>query len=240
MMGKTHAAGGAVFALGGYILLKENSYLVADIAPALQLAIIYPFAMWASKAPDLDHHKDSIPMRDPISIAVNKGLHIFNKPAKQFEDNNGIFKKKSLTGKLLNTLACKHRAWQTHSEVTAMLLGYTFYKVMQMPVNTQNTLILLIMTGLILGFISHIVLDMMTKAGIPTVIGRILSSFTPLNIRNIRIVPNSSIFATDTYYEKVVRWLLTTLSTFLLIYIIFDMFGINIITEITVILQQVI
>lgn len=226
MLGKTHRMGGAVAALGGYTLLKHNGHLVSDIAPLIQLAVIYPFAMWGSIAPDLDHHADSIPAKDPVSKLVHKVLHAFNKPADKIDDTLGLFKHKtSPFQKLIKALKCTHRAWQTHSEVTAILLWYIYMYVVGQPTSVENTVVTLVLTGLILGILSHIVLDMFTTAGVPTVLGRVFSKVLPFNIRNIRLVPKSSIFATGTLYETYVYRLLSFTATALLIYIIFEQFG---------------
>lgn len=226
MLGKTHRAGGAVAALGGYIILKDKGYLVQDITPVVQLAVMYPFAMWASIAPDLDHHADIIPAKDPISKGFNWVLHIFNEPAKKVDAAVGMFtRKKTMFQKMISALACKHRSWQTHSDLTIATMFYLYWRILRLPPTVENTVITLVMTGLILGFISHIVLDMMTTAGIPTVIGRTISKVLPFNIRNLRIVPKTSMFGTDTPYENYVRKLLTFISMVLLLYIVIDIFG---------------
>lgn len=61
-MGKTHAKGGQVAALGGYLWLQNSGVMSQVPVPGyVGLLIIYPFAVWASTAPDLDHGKNSAP-----------------------------------------------------------------------------------------------------------------------------------------------------------------------------------
>lgn len=227
MMGKTHSVGGIVSVLGGYLVLKTNGYLVNDVSPILQLAVMYPFAIWSSTAPDLDHHADSSPAKDPVSKLINRGLHIFNKPTEVIDNTMGIFtSKKTFPQKLVTSLACKHRSWQTHSEVPILLMYLLLAKVLTLPLSIENTILTLIVMGIALGFMSHIFLDMLTMAGIPTVIGRCISSIVPfINIRNIRLVPKSHTFATDTPYESYVRKFLNVTAMGLLIVIIIEELG---------------
>lgn len=76
MMGKTHAKGGQVAALGGYLWLQNSGVMSQVPVPGyVGLLIIYPFAVWASTAPDLDHGKNSTPSHDVVSKAIWYVLH---------------------------------------------------------------------------------------------------------------------------------------------------------------------
>ena len=108
MQGKTHRIGGVLCAATGYVLLSSKGLLLKDVNPLLQLAVMYPFAIYGSVMPDLDHHWESAPVRDPVSWGINKVLHLANG--------------KSNIAKPLKLFDAKHRSWQTHSDIFLILL----------------------------------------------------------------------------------------------------------------------
>lgn len=104
--------------------------------------------------------------------------------------------------KLLHLTDPKHRSWQTHSLMVTggfcllmaslVNLGYVLYG------NTITVLLLRLMViGLTVGILSHLVLDVLTTAGIYVIPGM-----------KLRLVPKSSMFATGTKWEDIIFKLL--------------------------------
>lgn len=191
MEGKTHRLGGVLCVFAGYRLLESKGLLVNDVNPLLQLAVMYPFAIYGSVFSDLDHHWQSAPAKDPVSFAVNKVLHI----------SSGI-KCKSPVVSLFNA---KHRSWQTHSDLFLAVLIAIFYFVLRGSPSGYNEVVLkMVMTGFILGVISHLILDSLTPAGIWSIL---LSAIKGKKVM-IHLVPKSKFFATGGQWEKLVRWVI--------------------------------
>lgn len=168
MQGNTHRMGGVCAALGAYIIADNNGLLLTGVTPALQLAVIYPFSMWSSTASDLDHHKGSIPSRDPASMLIYHALHLGKKPAEMLEKRPGG--KKTFAYKFFNLFNAKHRAWQTHSDLAlAVIIGtlwLTVYSQWAIFSGTDASIAALILTGIACGLVAHIVLDGITPEGI--------------------------------------------------------------------------
>lgn len=198
MTGKTHRLGGVVVCLGGYMALQSNNMLLPNVDPILQLAVIYPFAIYGSTVSDLDHHWQSAPSKDPISWIINKLLHIAPKSRNTFVN-------------------AKHRSWQTHSDLFLFLMilaGIILF-------NTSTTgfdqaLIRLIFTGLIFGIISHLILDMLTPQGIWSIL--LVGIKKLFGVRGMPVkldlVPDTSFFSTDGPWEhgvRIVLWLVSFL-----------------------------
>lgn len=111
MMDKTHAKGGQVAALGGYLWLQNSGVMSQVPVPGyVGLLIIYPFAVRASTAPDLDHGKNSTPSHDVVGKAIWYVLHATTNLRKGMRP-------KGLVYSVLGLFDCKHRSWQTHSEI---------------------------------------------------------------------------------------------------------------------------
>jgi hypothetical protein len=53
MLGRTHRAGGVVFMLVGFEVLRQKGLLLPDINPLIQLAVMYPVSQYGSTLPDL-------------------------------------------------------------------------------------------------------------------------------------------------------------------------------------------
>jgi membrane-bound metal-dependent hydrolase YbcI (DUF457 family) len=157
----------------GFEYLRSQGMLMTDVAPWMQLAIMYPAASWGSTAPDLDHHLNSVKEQTPFNLVVHKILHTVTKP--------------------------KHRAWQTHSILPTCLLPLALIAVMLLvDVSAlgvfETTIIQLVLVGATAGFLSHIILDALTTAGVyllPKV--------------KLRLVPKKSFFATGTKWESFIR-----------------------------------
>ena len=184
MQGKTHRIGGVLCALTGYTILQSSGNLLPNVEPLVQLAVIYPFAVYGSVVSDLDHNWNSAPSKDPVSWCINKVLHL----------TTGIRQKTKKTNPLFSIFDAKHRSWQTHSDLFLLLfilLGFIVGLCGGGVADANGTVLKLISLGLILGVISHLILDALTPEGIwcigLTAIRRKKVSF--------RLVPKSKFFA---------------------------------------------
>lgn len=216
MEGQTHRVGGVVATLGGYLILKEKGMLIEGVTPLLQLAVMYPFGIVGSVASDQDHHTDSAPLKDVVSMSFCRLLHLTTK-----------MRKASRIDKLAPPLSwfdARHRSWQTHSDLAlALVLGILIW-VMRTSFFTGADAIIfrLIATGFLLGLISHLVLDMLTPGGVHSLLGMSLRKFgvkkAPVKLR---LVPKSEFFATSGTWEKIVRRVLWLIAIILLLYIVY-------------------
>ena len=207
MQGNTHRIGGVLCCLGGYTLLNQRGMLLADVNPLIQLAVMYPFAVYGSVLPDLDHSWHSSPCVDVVSYGINKVLHLTTPIVKRTNDN-------SLIMSLFNA---KHRSWQTHSDLFLVLMIFGSNWLLGIDVTTADLAILrLISIGLILGVVSHLILDMLTPEGVWSVFKCTLRTVTKYKkVKNkISFVPNTSFFRTGGSWESLVRrilWLMCIL-----------------------------
>lgn len=190
MMYATHKAGGALFALVGFELLRSNQLLIPDLEPWVQLIMLYPAASFGSTYPDLDHHWGSVKEKTPFNFLVHKVIHL-SKP--------------------------KHRSWQTHcilltiAELAVLFsLIYALTVIPQAVLSTTAIAIIrLLVMGFGLGVFSHLFLDAFTTQGVHLIPGVM-----------VRLVPKSKTFSTDTPYETVWRVLLYILTALMLIWVI--------------------
>lgn len=151
MIGKTHRAGGTVFAVVGFEAMRHNGMLIPDVNPLLQLAVMYPVAQWSSTLPDLDHHWGSVGGKSPVNWVVHKFLHL-SRP--------------------------KHRSWQTHSILVSggfLFLLYTLVMLGNQLWDGASSLdwivARMLMVGFILGYTSHLFLDAINPSGIHLIPG---------------------------------------------------------------------
>lgn len=220
----THRAGGLLVSVIGFAWLRYNNLLLQDVNPVMQWAVIYPFTLWGSVASDLDHHPQACPVKDYPSRAVNTVLHI-TKPLQKFLDNHLKPKdrKRSLVYKLSELFYAKHRSWQTHSDLTVVALLY-FLHVLKTEGFPQFgavdlAILTLVFTGITMGVLAHLVLDMLTNDGIWFVSLVILNKlinlvFPRFKFRHkISLVPNKPYYAGDGVWENKVRKLLGKLTT---------------------------
>lgn len=124
---------------------------------------------------EIDHHWGSVKEKTPFNFAVHKLLHLSNP---------------------------HHRSWQTHSLLVTGGACFLLWSLVNFWValygNTFTLVFLrLCSIGLIVGVLSHLILDVLTTAGIHTIPGK-----------KIRLVPKSSTFATGTKWEGIVFKLL--------------------------------
>lgn len=210
MTGKTHRVGGMLCCLAGYSLLESKGMLIDNVDPLLQLTVMYPFAIYGSVVSDLDHNWNSAPSKDIVSFCINKILHL----------TTGI-KKKSKS--VLNLFDAKHRSWQTHSDLFLVLIIMLSHYLLNLNIGSVNTVVLkLVSTGLLLGIISHLLLDMITPEGIwcipSTIVANTLKVKTP---KKIHLVPKTKFFATGGKWEELVRKILWVICFILFIRILY-------------------
>lgn len=225
MQGKTHRLGGVNAALGGYLALHHTGMTLPDVSLLVQLAVVYPFAMYGATASDLDHHIGSIPSRDPVSILAHKALHITTPYRKRYKNVKKV--RESFPYKLAGLFDARHRSWQTHSEFSMVfsigVLWYTCFSENAIFHGIDAIILALIMAGLNLGLMAHIFLDGITPEGIHLVTGMLVNGVVGKKVlpEKIKVVPNNSWFATGNQWEAIWCKLLTISAYLMLFYIIY-------------------
>lgn len=235
MTGKTHRAGGMLCTVIGFSILQDKGFLLQDVNEGLQWLVMYPFCMWGSVASDLDHHWDSCPVRDYPSWLINKALHI-TKPLKDGMDNTMSEgqKKKSLAYKFADCFCASHRSWQTHSDLTVVVLIYLLSAVMQGKFNFLSVadipILTLILMGLTLGVLTHLILDVLTPEGIwlmgLVLLEKVLRLFNPrISIpKKLHLVPHAKIFATGEAWESFIQKVLKIATVLSLVWFFLNTF----------------
>lgn len=206
--------GGIAFGLGGYIVLRNNGMLLDGVSPWVQLVGMYPFAVYGSKIIDNDHNPQSAPCKDIVGVGINRLLHLTTKTRQ--------LTKKDLKPPM-NWFDAKHRSWQTHSTALLYILLAVLWVLINSVVVVDVILLRLFLTGLVLGVLSHLVLDLLTPEGIWSLSGVLENAFgvkTGLP-KKINLVPNSKFFSTGGTFESIVRLLLWVISWLLLMYVIY-------------------
>lgn len=222
MTSKTHKAGGALCTVIGMQLLAKNNLNLEGINPIIQFLVIYPFALWGCTAPDLDHDWSVVADKNPVNYGINKILHIFN-PV--YDKHEAI---KDLTGlgiskgkvRILKGLSARHRSWQTHSDLTvALILGllYVVTRGIWLAKDMSGldiSILILIITGVLIGQLSHLILDMLTTKGVTSVLAtaikfaimKVIGKTTKdAKVVKLRLVPKSEVFVTGGSYEDFVH-----------------------------------
>ena len=210
MEGKTHRVGGVLGVVAGYLVMSNKGLLLEDVNPILQLAVMYPFAIYGSVVPDLDHNWNSAPVKDPISWGINKILHLTTGKISP-NHRNGF--------NPLSIFNAKHRSWQTHSlEFLIILIGIVYYAG-TIGISIDSIILRLILNGFTLGVISHLILDALTPDGILVAIPTIISGSKV----TISLVPKSGIFVTGGPWERLVRTVMWVIVIVLFMYIAYLM-----------------
>lgn len=232
MTGETHKAGGMLCAVTGFLILRHNGLLLSNVNEFVQLAVMYPFAMWGSVASDLDHHWDSCPSKDPPSWAINKLLHITTPYYKRLDSllPSGA-KKHNLNYNIAKLFSANHRSWQTHSDLTLVGIGFLLWSIISGRFSSDFTsvdlcILSLILCGIALGFIMHFILDMLTPEGVWFTVGvcinKLLSKLFKREIKllpeKLHFVPKLRIFATGSAWETFVRRVLRVATYIVLAY----------------------
>lgn len=222
MTGKTHKAGGALCALVGMQVLSRNQLFVKDVSPIIQFLISYPYTLWSCTAVDLDHAWSSVGDKNPVNYAINRILHVFNPILESYDKvvkTTGLLKISKRKYSLIKLLAVKHRSWQTHSDLTLALLFVLLRNVVDAnsifsKVSIYDVKILTIcLTGIIIGSISHLILDIITTEGIPSIILTVIKhlyykirrkKIKEIEFVNLSIVPKNGKFSVADTYEEIV------------------------------------
>lgn len=232
MEGKSHFIGGSVGVMVGYIYLSKQGMLVSDINPVLQACIMYPFGIHGGMLPDIDHHKDATPLKDPVNMVINRVIHIPNVIRKSKPYTLAV-KDGSFLDRIVKFLCVNHRSWQTHGiEVFALLVYFTYLLMTSHSNSANHKVLLLVLLGECLGMASHLILDYLTTEGVPFASISLLKVFfpkLPLPTR-LSFVPKTSsgFFSTGHTWELVIRELLKASSYFLVIYIVLGWLGYSI------------
>lgn len=219
MTGKTHRVGGMVCVLGGYTLLQSKGMLLGNVSPLVQLVVMYPFAIYGSIVSDLDHHWQSAPSRDIVSLFINKILHLTSGVTDNMSESSTSYK-------LLLVFDAKHRSWQTHSDLFLIIMIILSSKLMDASTVTADVAIIrLIAMGLILGIISHLFLDMLTPEGIWSITSSFIRKITKSKEvpQKISLVPNSKFFRTGGAWESIVRTIMWVICLLLFLKIVMSM-----------------
>lgn len=225
LLGKTHRLGGVNAALGGFVALSATGNTLDDVNPLLQLAVVYPFAIYGSAWSDLDHHWGSVPFRDPVSRVFHTGLHATTKIRKGMKSSK---MDKGPVYTLLGIADSSHRSWQTHSDLTFFgliaILWWTCFSQWSVFSGPDAIIVKLILTGLILGTLAHIFLDAITPEGIWMVIPMAFAKITKNKKipQKFGLVPDKHFFATGEKWENAWNKILTITSYLLLLWIIYD------------------
>lgn len=225
MQRDTHRMGGMFFSAVGFVLLKDNGLLLQDVNLFTQWLLIYPFCQWGSTSLDLDHHWASCPSKDYPSYMINKALHLTRPIEKKTESN-----KSSNIYKLSHALNARHRSWQTHSEFILVILLLVMSSLMHgrfFNLGAVDVAVLrLALTGLCLGTIAHLFLDMLTTDGIHLLVGKIVNKllFKGNHVlpEHLRLVPKKVHFFSSEKWEKIaykIMRLLTVLSVIYMLYV---------------------
>lgn len=235
MTGKTHKRGGMLMSLVGFIFLKHNNMLLSDVYEILQWLVMYPFCIWGSMANDLDKNWAMCPSKDYPSRVVHAILHVASPVQALFDKSLSEREKKNNTVyRLVYTLNAHHRSWQTHSDFTLIFLFVTLKFLMGEKCVSlgavNSTILLLVFTGVAMGMVEHILLDMFTPEGIKLVIFILLNKVLkmlriPLRLPEVfRLVPKMGYFATGGNWENAVNKWLKTMTNVLFVLCLFVYF----------------
>lgn len=235
MTGRTHKQGGVLCSIIGFLILRSNGLLLSNVNEFLQLIIMYPFVVWGSTMPDLDHNWNSCPDKSLPNYLINKLLHLTSKGEDFLESHLSSEDKKNNTKyKLCKLLNAKHRSWQTHSEITLVLIVILLQSISRgtfnsMLSNVDNAILSLILMGVGLGVLTHLILDIMTVSGMVFVTGILFNKLVKRHIlpEKIRIVPKMSLFTGDSAWEHIVQKVIkvgTMISVSVLFLVMFHIF----------------
>jgi len=242
MTGKTHRLGGMLCSLIGFSVLKSKGMLLPDVNNLIQLAVIYPYGVWASTASDLDQNPESSPSKDVISSCINKALHLTTKRYQYLDEKLDYKKKKySIEYKVSKLLSANHRSWQTHSFEVLLLIIYLTILSMKGAIfiglgSTDYAILSLIFTGISFGLIAHYALDMLTPEGIWCLtfvaINKALSLVYHRHIevlpKKVHLVPYAEFFCTDGTWERIIRFILKTITPIYLLYFVLSTYTPNV------------
>lgn len=232
MTGETHQQGGVLVSVIGFSMLQKHGLLFSDVNVGIQWLMLYPFVLYGSIAPDLDHHWGSCPDHGLPSLAINKVLHAGRKSCKKMEETmTAKERKNSSFYKFCSIFYAKHRSWQTHSDLFFfILLGFLMLLLNGKftSLSAGDSLFLRIMlTGFTMGVMSHLVLDMMTTDGIHCLLFKAVNKLSKGKLKlpeKLRLVPKWGMFSTDTKWESFVQVLLKVGTALSVLYMLYQVF----------------
>lgn len=143
MTGQTHKQYAICGAFIVAMLMYKNG--LSEINYYLSLPILILTAKYGGLFPDIDHHWSSVKEKTVPNWIINKLIHL----------TNG-----------------KHRSWQTHSIDIVVFASFISYNLPHILfslgyiTNVNKEVMILLMLGFMSGWISHIISDMMTSAGV--------------------------------------------------------------------------
>lgn len=204
MQGKTHRVGGVLSTVIACSVMQDGGYSLGEVNQLLQMAVVYPFALYGSVLPDLDHGWNSAPAKDLVSFVINKVLHL----------TSGLRTKSGKSLPVLGIFDARHRSWQTHSVLLFAALGAVWWWLGKVgTAGVDGIMLNLMLFGLTLGIASHLLLDMLTPEGI----WLLLPSAVMRKPVKLRLVPAKPFFASGGSWEKLVRVLMwVAIAVFLL------------------------
>lgn len=230
MTGVTHRAGGMLMSVVGFWALKQNGLLLPDVNEGLQLLVMYPFTMWGSVMSDLDHHWESAPAKDTASWCINKVLHLTT-PFRKKTESNGVIKKSPLYH-AAGIFDASHRSWQTHSDLTLASIVLLLWAVLSGRIGVgfsivDVSILALVLTGICLGVVAHLILDMLTPQGVWCTVFVGINKLLSLAMRKrvtllpekIHFVPHANFFATGGAWESIICKILKLANLLSVVYI---------------------
>lgn len=185
MQGVTHRAGGVTACLAGYSLLVYSGSPLVAAAPVASLACLYPFAVWGATASDLDQ----LPADCGTNSSPSGNAQASPSPHKTWYHAQSVTSstplspyaayspKGSRAAQLVSVLDCKHRSWQTHSELPLAVILYFLSKLDPTTGNLSSALTQLILMGIGFGLVAHLILDLLTPEGLPFATGLFINKF---------------------------------------------------------------
>lgn len=193
MMGKTHRQLGAMVAMSWFLYLKSVGGLDPGISNVAELVTMYGASYYGAVFPDVDQVGEASPVSDPLSILINKTIHLTSPIRRRMRD---MKKDKGFIYKVLGLLDARHRSWQTHSEVPLLLLwlATTFIR---------GGLVGVMVLGFALGYLSHVVGDLLSVGGWNILSFKVMNKVLKREIlpEKIRLVPKTKFFVTDGAFE---------------------------------------
>lgn len=218
MTKKTHKYGGMFVSVVGFLLLNKRGLLLQDVNLFLQWLVIYPFTIWGSTASDLDLHWQSCPTKDYPSWLIYKLLHLTTPLVKRIESKNTV------SYKVLSLFSASHRSWQTHSDLTLLIIYLAIRYVLSGKLiglgAVDSTILSLVLIGVCLGVIAHLILDSLTPEGIWLLLFCLINKILHRKVlpEKLHLVPHREFFATGGSWENLINKVLTVLTILAVVY----------------------
>lgn len=209
MVAKTHRIAGSVIAMGSYMYFRSKGMVGQELnSEVIEFLAFYASAYYGSVFPDIDHHGDSNPCKDPLSMMINRTLHLTSSRRKKGKKNG-----------ILGIFDARHRSWQTHSELPLILIIIAL-SFMQMGFGYM------MLFGFGVGVFAHILMDLQTSGGVPVFLFMLVNKILGKKIlpEKIRLVPRWKFFKTDEKFEEWVYIFMSFVSVGLAFWLVFGSF----------------